>query len=143
MPTKKTFRQVIIGVLSVSLVGKLLQVLLAISIARLLQPESYGIYALAVALSYVLVRFTNLGWPVTVNRLLPQFYAENNIDAFKGVLLSAVFTVTAATAVTTLGLVATPKVFDLSQDSWSVIICVTLIMPFLEFRVLLKAFSLR
>ena len=62
------------------------------------------------ALSYVLVRFTNLGWPVTVNRLLPQFYAENNIDAFKGVLLSAVFTVTAATAVTTLGLVATPKV---------------------------------
>ena len=138
MPTKKTFRQGIIGVLSVSLVGKLLQVLLAVSIARLLQPESYGIYALAVALSYVLVRFTNLGWPVTVNRLLPQFYAENNIDAFKGVLLSAVFTVTAATAVTTLGLVATPKVFDLSQDSSNVAICVALIMPFLGFRVLLR-----
>ena len=77
------------------------------------------------------------------NRLLPQFYAENKIDAFKGVLLSAVFTVTAATAVTTLGLVATPKVFDLSQDSWSVIICVTLIMPFLGFRCFLETFSLR
>lgn len=138
MPTKKTLRQVIIGVLSVSFVGKLLQILLAISIARLLEPEGYGTYALALALSYVLVRFTNLGWPVTMNRLLPKFSAENNIDAVKGALLSAVCTVSAATAVITLGLVAVSKIFDLNQDTRNVVTCVALIMPFLGFRVLLR-----
>jgi len=136
--TNKTLGQLIIGVLSVSFAGKLLQVILAVVIARLLEPESYGSFALAMALSYVLVRFTNLGWPVTVNRLLPKFFAENDLDAFKGALISAVCTVIAATTAAILVLLAITKVLELNQDAQDVVTCIVLVMPFLGFRMLLR-----
>ena len=138
MRTNKTLGQLIIGVLSISFAGKLLQVILAVVIARLLEPESYGSFALAMALSYVLVRFTNLGWPVTVNRLLPKFFAENDLDAFKGALISAVCTVIAATTAAILVLLAITKVLELNQDAQDVVTCIVLVMPFLGFRMLLR-----
>ena len=54
-------KHVIVGLLSVSLLGKLLQVATGILMARLLMPEAFGTYALSIALGYVLVRFSGLG----------------------------------------------------------------------------------
>lgn len=138
MPREKTLAQIIAGVLSISFAGKLLQVTLAVVIARLLQPESYGIYALSLTLSFVFVRFTNLGWPVTLNRLLPKFLAGENLAAFKGALLAALWTVTAITLLALIVLLVFATAFTNTRESQQIVFCVLLIMPFLGGRVLLR-----
>ena len=139
MASSNTFKKLIVGTLSVSLTGKLLQVAVGIALARLLQPEGYGIYALSIALSFVVVRVVNLGWPITVNRLLPKYQAEEDLSSFKGVIVSASVTILVTCSLAALIVMAFWGSVDQTSPTAIIILSVCIIVPNLAFRTLLKS----
>ena len=85
------------------------------------------------------MRFSGLGWPVTVNRLLPNFLEKSEHDKFKGVLLSAITTtalVTALFILIALGFFARGD--DLNDSTRVVLLSTCLIAPALVMRILCK-----
>lgn len=138
MASSNTFKKLIVGTLSVSLTGKLLQVAVGIALARLLQPEGYGVYALSIAFSFVVVRVVNLGWPITVNRLLPRYQAEDDLSSFKGVIVSAIVTILATCSIAGLVVAASWGLADQSLATKTIVMSVCAIVPMLAFRTLLK-----
>lgn len=138
MSAQKPLVRIIIELLSVSLLGRLLQIFAAVVLARVLAPEGFGVYALAIAWSFVVVRFSGLGWPVTVNRLIPKFRAEESADSVKGVLLFAYATTTVSVITVVAILLIISETVAPKGDIDLLLLAISVIIPFLALRVLLK-----
>ena len=94
----KVIRQ-LSGALVFSIVGRLLQVLLAILLTRELGVVQYGVFVLIYATAQILQQISSLGIPVASMRVIPEYLEENKSSYLRGFLLFSILAILFTTVI--------------------------------------------
>lgn len=70
--------------MAAAIVSRLGLLLLAIAVGRMLGPEEYGAFTFATGLAMFVAMLSTLGWPVLMNRLIPEMLRDRDWDALRG-----------------------------------------------------------
>ncbi len=70
------------------LIGNLAGLVILIYVARVLKPELFGIYSLAISIAFLLMTFTDLGINATVVRYVAYAHGKADVELVRGYIRS-------------------------------------------------------
>ncbi|WP_424934478.1 oligosaccharide flippase family protein [Amaricoccus macauensis] len=111
-----SFRVLIFRAFSVAIIARIVQVCMAVILARTLDPVGYGLFTFALGVAVICGTIGGLGWPTTIVRFFPYYYDRHEKLRLKALMLVALGVSLTGPAILSVGLVTATQLIEMPED---------------------------